>query len=61
MADPLCDLGHPFVLVRQVRAHGDYVLTTKVVSLGLTFLSSSGIVDALRNKSGEFGSYLRPG
>ena len=31
--------------VRQVRAHGDYVLTTKVVSLGLTFLSSSGIVD----------------
>jgi len=31
--------------VRQVRAHGDYVLTTKIVSLGLTFLSSSGIVD----------------
>src|SRR5690348_13384294 len=31
--------------VRQVRAHGDYVLTTKIVSLGLHFLSSSGIVD----------------
>ena len=31
--------------VRQVRAHGDYVLTTKVVSLGLGYLSASGIVD----------------
>jgi IclR family acetate operon transcriptional repressor len=31
--------------VRQVRAHGDYVLTTKIVALGLSFLSSSGIVD----------------
>ena len=37
----LCERGY----VRQVRAHGDYMLTTKVVSLGLTFLSSSGIVD----------------
>ena len=31
--------------VRQVRAHGDYLLTTKVAALGLNFLSSSGIVD----------------
>ncbi|MEJ7928722.1 IclR family transcriptional regulator [Ramlibacter sp. AN1015] len=31
--------------VRQVREQGDYVLTTKVVSLGLGFLSSAGIVD----------------
>jgi len=31
--------------VRQVRSHGDYMLTTKLVSLGLGFLSSSGIVD----------------
>jgi DNA-binding IclR family transcriptional regulator len=37
----LCERGY----VRQVRAHGDYMLTTKIVSLGLTFLSSSGIVD----------------
>lgn len=31
--------------VRQVRKQGDYVLTTKVVSLGLGFLSSGGIVE----------------
>src|SRR5436190_20913930 len=31
--------------VRQVRAHGDYILTTKFVALGLHFLSTSGIVD----------------
>lgn len=31
--------------VRQTRQQGDYVLTTKVVSLGLGFLSSAGIVD----------------
>jgi DNA-binding IclR family transcriptional regulator len=31
--------------VRQVRAHGDYLLTTKLASLGLGFLSSAGIVD----------------
>ena len=31
--------------VRQMRAHGDYMLTTKLVALGLHFLSSSGIVD----------------
>ena len=32
--------------VRQARKQGDYVLTTKVVSLGLSFLSSAGIVEA---------------
>ncbi|HEX2545970.1 MAG TPA: IclR family transcriptional regulator [Ramlibacter sp.] len=31
--------------VRQMRRQGDYVLTTKVVSLGLGFLSSAGIVE----------------
>lgn len=31
--------------VRQTRDHGDYVLTTKLVSLGLSFLSNTGIVD----------------
>ena len=31
--------------VRQFRAQGDYVMTTKVASLGLAFLSASGIVD----------------
>jgi IclR family transcriptional regulator, acetate operon repressor len=31
--------------VRQPRAQGDYMLTTKVISLGLGYLSSAGIVD----------------
>ena len=31
--------------VRQTREQGDYVLTTKLVSMGLSYLSSSGIVD----------------
>ncbi len=31
--------------VRQARKQGDYILTTKVVSLGLGYLSSAGIVD----------------
>jgi IclR family acetate operon transcriptional repressor len=31
--------------VTQVREHGDYMLTAKVVSLGLSYLSSKGIVD----------------
>ncbi len=31
--------------VRQLHALGDYVMTTRVAALGLTFLSSSGIVD----------------
>ncbi len=46
--------------VRQTHKQGDYVLTTKVVSLGLGFLSSAGIVDVaepllerLAQRSGE--------
>ncbi len=31
--------------VRQLREHGDYALTTKLAALGLSFLSSAGIVD----------------
>lgn len=31
--------------VRQVREQGEYVLTIKLVSLGLSFLSASGVVD----------------
>jgi hypothetical protein len=31
--------------VRQDQSHGDYMLTIKLVSLGLSFLSNSGIVD----------------
>ena len=31
--------------VRQLRGQGDYVLTIKLVSLGLSFLSASGMVD----------------
>ena len=31
--------------VRQTRDRGDYVLTTKLVSLGLNFLKGSGVVD----------------
>lgn len=31
--------------VRQDQSHGDYMLTIKMVSLGLSFLSNSGIVD----------------
>ena len=31
--------------VRQMRGQGDYVLTIKMVSLGLSFLSGSGMVD----------------
>jgi DNA-binding IclR family transcriptional regulator len=31
--------------VRQDQRHGDYLLTIKLVSLGLSFLSNSGIVD----------------
>ncbi len=46
--------------VKQMRVHGDYVMTTKLVSLGLGFLSGSGIADIaqplierLAEKSGE--------
>jgi IclR family acetate operon transcriptional repressor len=34
-----------FGYVRQNREHGDYMLTIKLVSLGLGFLSRSGVVD----------------
>jgi IclR family acetate operon transcriptional repressor len=37
----LCQCGY----VRQVCDHGNYVLTTKLVSLGLNFLSRSGTID----------------
>ncbi len=46
--------------VRQARGHGDYLLTTKLVSMGLSYLSNSGIVDIaqpllnhLAERSGE--------
>ncbi len=46
--------------VRQDQSHGDYILTIKLVSLGLSFLSNSGIVDVaqplldrLATESGE--------
>ncbi len=46
--------------VRQTRRQGDYLLTTKLVSLGLGYLSTAGIVDIaepllerLAQKSGE--------
>lgn len=47
--------------VRQVRDHGAYMLTTKLVSLGLTFLSKSGIVDVaqpLLNRLAEISGEL---
>jgi DNA-binding IclR family transcriptional regulator len=31
--------------VRQARGHGDYLLSTKLVSIGLSYLSQTGIVD----------------
>ena len=31
--------------VRQTREHGEYLLTTKLIAMGLSFLSNSGIVD----------------
>lgn len=37
----LCESGY----VRQSKGQGDYVLTIKLVSLGLSFLSNSGVVD----------------
>jgi IclR family acetate operon transcriptional repressor len=52
----LCRCGY----VRQVREQGEYVLTMKLVSLGLGFLSASGVVDVaqplldhLAEESGE--------
>lgn len=52
----LCRCGY----VRQARGQGDYLLTIKLVSMGLSFLSASGVVDVaqpsldrLAEESGE--------
>ena len=49
--------------VRQLREQGDYVLTIKLVSLGLGFLSASGVVDvaqpALDRLADESGELVR--
>jgi DNA-binding IclR family transcriptional regulator len=31
--------------VRQIREHGEYFLTTKLIAIGLSFLSNTGVVD----------------
>lgn len=41
LLDDLVERGY----VRQVRERGDYVMTTRLPALGLSFLSSSGLVD----------------
>ena len=49
--------------VRQLREQGDYVLTIKLVSVGLGFLSASGVVDvaqpALDRLADESGELVR--
>lgn len=49
--------------VRQDQSHGDYSLTIKLVSLGLSFLSNSGIVDVaqplLDRLAAESGELVR--
>ena len=49
--------------VRQLREQGEYVLTIKLVSLGLSFLSASGVVDvaqpALDRLADESGELVR--
>ncbi len=51
--------------VRQLRSQGDYMLTAKLASLGLGFLSSSGIVDIaeplLERLAQESGELVRLG
>ncbi len=51
--------------VRQAREQGDYVLTIKLVSLGLGFLSASGVVDvaqpSLDRLADESGELVRLG
>lgn len=47
--------------VRQARGHGDYLLTTKLVSMGLSYLSNTGIVDIaqpLLNRLAEISGEL---
>lgn len=49
--------------VRQVREHGDYTLTTKLIAIGLQYLSQSGIVDLsqplLDELAGNSGELVR--
>src|SRR5262249_22076384 len=49
--------------VRQIREHGEYMLTIKLVSLGLSFLSRSGVVDipqpSLDRLAAESGELVR--
>src|ERR1700678_4442612 len=49
--------------VRQARDHGEYTLTIKLVSLGLNFLSLSGVVDvaqpALDRLAADCGELVR--
>ena len=49
--------------VRQTRSQGDYILTIKLVSLGLHYLSASGVVDvsqpALDRLAAESGELVR--
>lgn len=55
----LCRAGY----ARQVREQGEYVLTMKLVSLGLSFLSASGVVDVaqplLEHLAEECGELVR--
>ena len=47
--------------VRQARGHGDYLLTTKLVSMGLSYLGNSGIIDIaqpLLNRLAEISGEL---
>ena len=47
--------------VRQSREMGDYLLTTKLVSMGLSYLSNTGIVDVaqpLLDRLAEFSGEL---
>lgn len=59
MLAELCECGY----VRQLREQGDYVLTVKLVSLGLSFLSNSGVVDVaqplLDRLAAEAGELVR--
>ena len=57
----LCDAGY----LKQSREQGDYVLTMKLVSLGLGFLSTAGVVDIaqpiLERLAEESGELVRLG
>lgn len=51
--------------VRQDKDHGDYYLTTKLIAIGLSYLSKSGIVDlaqpVLDHLAGDSGELVRLG